>query len=135
MNEKAKKLWIDTLRSETVKQGRNRLCRLKDNEYYFCCLGVLCEIYQSESQDPKNKLEPLEIFKAGSSEIGFEFSYDDNYGGLPSRVREWADINNSFASFENEHNQYSDLVHLNDGFNGLTPKTFIEIADVIEKYF
>lgn len=38
------KLWTDALRSGKYKQGRVKLYNTKDDTY--CCLGVLCRVYE-----------------------------------------------------------------------------------------
>ncbi len=44
MNEVLKKRWVEALLSDRYKQGTNYL-RCDDR---FCCLGVLCDLYNSE---------------------------------------------------------------------------------------
>ena len=46
MNADVKTLWIAALRSDSYKQGTRFLC--KNN--YYCCLGVLCDIFVQNNQ-------------------------------------------------------------------------------------
>lgn len=39
--------WIDTLRSGRYRQARGRLKRTEYPDGAFCCLGVLCDIYDN----------------------------------------------------------------------------------------
>ena len=46
MNRENMMKWIDALRSGKYKQSKGNLCRIidvKNDEYLYCCLGVLCE--------------------------------------------------------------------------------------------
>jgi hypothetical protein len=45
MDAALKEKWVAALRSSKYKQGRSRL-RTKDDK--FCCLGVLCDVIDSE---------------------------------------------------------------------------------------
>lgn len=44
MNKAVKKRWIAALRSGKYKQGRKRLCSIKNGKSKYCCLGVLTDI-------------------------------------------------------------------------------------------
>ena len=48
MNQRVKRKWIAALRSGEYKQGKGYL-RKGDR---FCCLGVLCDLYRQEMNDP-----------------------------------------------------------------------------------
>lgn len=123
MNKKAKKLWIDTLRSETLKQGKQRLCVLEDNEYKFCCLGVLCEIYNHEQKlNHKKQLKISQCEDCSDESILFE--YDGEVAGLPLKVMDWAGLN-SMLPYAGDYS----LSGMND-----RGESFNKIADVIEKY-
>lgn len=130
MNKRIKQLWIDTLRSDTVKQGTGRLCKLRDNEYEFCCLGVLCEIYQSEASNSENNLQPLQVNENNMGYYDKHFSYDTNFGILPDKVKYWSELGNSLGSYYENNRLHSDLASQND-----SGKSFKEIADIIEKHF
>lgn len=106
MREDVKKLWVEALRSGKYQQGTGCL-RMDDT---FCCLGVLCDLHAKETGgkwDDRNE-------------------YLDCSGILPSRVRDWAglDQRDPFAG---------DTIPLT-GHNDRLLKTFPEIADLIEKH-
>lgn len=126
MNERIKKLWIDTLRSETVKQAQKKLCIYdsESKEYSFCCLGVLCEIYQSEARNPENKLTELKI---SNQEMGGGYSkyiYNQSDSYLPPEVMLWAELKEALPVTKNG----TSLSGAND-----TGTSFEKIADYIEK--
>ena len=43
-NKKVLRRWVKALRSGEYKQGRQRLCSVKNGEVHWCCLGVLADI-------------------------------------------------------------------------------------------
>ena len=49
--------WVSELRSGKYKQGYGLLKQIDDEEVILkhCCLGVLCELYQSEMKNNKKK--------------------------------------------------------------------------------
>lgn len=95
--------WLDALRSGKYKQGRHFL---RNNADEFCCLGVLCDIY-----DP-NKWKKREGDNA--------YIYDDNsISSLPSYLRK--ELGKAFQR---------DLIYFND----TDSLSFLEIADWIEEF-
>lgn len=44
MNREVKKKWVEALRSGHYHQGREHLRQNYDDDYEYCCLGVLCEV-------------------------------------------------------------------------------------------
>jgi hypothetical protein len=76
MNKRIKDLWVKALTSGNYKQGK--LC-LRDNQYY-CCLGVLCDLYLDEHQDAEWYIEDG-YYKI----LGEDFI-------LPHQIAEWANI-------------------------------------------
>lgn len=112
--KEVRKLWVDTLRNGRYEQGQCGLCC--NNKY--CCLGVLCELYQLHVGD-------LEITEYESYR-GTQLKYDGNTSYLPEKVREWAGLR-SMRGYISDTSQRS-LAHLNDDAD----KTFKEIADIIE---
>lgn len=99
MNAELKAKWIEALRSGRYEQGRERL-RSDDG---FCCLGVLCDVYDSSQwvTDP---------------ELG-GYLYDKAYAFLPTFLPAFAALGPTEAT----------LAGLND-----EGKSFVEIADYIE---
>lgn len=133
MNPRIKKLWVDTLRSNTVKQGFETLCFLetKTNEYKFCCLGVLCEIYNSEMKRLHKKQLKIDIYYTNNSKT--VYSYNNESGSLPIEVQEWSGLYTSCGSFKDiswASSKDTSLAHLNDA--GVS---FEKIAQIIEKEF
>lgn len=125
MNETIKAEWLAALRSGEYKQGRGQL----HAEDTFCCLGVLCDLH----------------IKAGQGEWDI-----DDYSGLymymnerefpPIEVMRWAGL-----EIVNPKVAGTALTSLNDGVEGYdeeedceviyeTPRTFAEIADLIEAH-
>lgn len=120
MNPEVKKKWIDALRSGHYRQGEDCL-KLRMEQNYFCCLGVLCDIYINEHPE-------LEINWIDHDYESSAFINEKLY--LPEQVREWVNLETKNATYINENGKKSSLDLDND--NG---KTFNEISDIIEKYF
>lgn len=132
INPRIKKLWLYELRNGKKKQGKKRL-RYKDT---FCCLGILCNIYQRE------KKKNLWIDELNN---GY-FSFSDEESVLPQKVADWAEIkivkSDSRRDFSNRNptiliradvlgiERPISLGQLND-----EGATFHEIADLIEKTY
>jgi hypothetical protein len=120
MNERIKKLWLDALRSDKYKQGRDRLRH--DNG--FCCLGVLCDIVKDEIGGRWEGPADNPIFVVG-----------DEYatGALPYAVQELAELKQSNPEIEaimiKDENAPVSLAGMND--HGVS---FAKIADIIEEH-
>jgi hypothetical protein len=95
--------WVEALRSGEYKQTRNYL----QDEYGFCCLGVLCEVMGLENTED----DILDITR-------YYYEGDYNISLFPGNLG---------SDLEIDHDEGT-LVNMND--NG---KTFSEIADWIEK--
>jgi hypothetical protein len=113
MNPQIKQKWVDALRSGDYKQTQHRL----HNEYGFCCLGVLCDLYGKE-----NNVE-WEI-----NEDSGKYMFQDKVGVLPFSVIKWSGIADSGPP-GNDQMYIGTLAALNDGGS-----TFNEIADLIEEH-
>lgn len=109
MNPKVKKLWIEALRSGKYKQGIKRLRTVKNR---YCCLGVLCDLYAKEHGKRWSR------DTMGEWVLGMERDYP------PDSVIEWAGTKHIGKKIAGR-----DLAEHND-----TGKTFLEIADLIEKH-
>lgn len=121
MNKEIKKLWIEALRSGKYKQGKGKLKR--DGKY--CCLGVLCAI--SPWKNCFMRMKPP-LFSASKNEMRL---LPDKNEILPNKVKEWAEIKHNNPVFFNEDlNLNSTLSREND----IKKRSFLEIADLIEKY-
>lgn len=108
MNKRIAELWISELRSGKYPQTVGCLASSEG----FCCLGVLCEVYQ---KDTGNLIE--EINENGDYVYGWEDEF------LPEPVAQWAEVGSEDPSACG-----AKLSSLND--NGMS---FEEIASVIEK--
>ncbi|MFO0452755.1 MAG: hypothetical protein ACK52I_29555, partial [Pseudomonadota bacterium] len=84
MKKEIAKLWVAALRSGKYKQGRHALHSIKDNNETFCCLGVLCDIYQQDRR--KKKKKGLFVDKTDLHKI----HYNNEGGILPLEVSDWA---------------------------------------------
>lgn len=120
MNPEVKALWVGALRSGEYGQTDGQLRRtyqLGEGEIpaEYCCLGVLCDLY-----DKANKTSSWD-------------DETDNFMGKgafpPKEVAEWAGMSahERDGLFKND-SEYNDVVSMND-----TKSTFSEIADVIER--
>lgn len=117
MNPKIKYLWVDALRSGEYAQAYGQLRRTYGEEAPagYCCLGVLCDLY-----DKANKTSSWD-------------NETDNFMGRsafpPREVTAWAGMddderNGLFGSAMERR----DVISMNDDGD-----TFSEIADVIER--
>lgn len=142
MKKSIMEMWVKALRSGKYKQGKSYL-NYCDEKY--CCLGVLCDLYNKQ------------LCSSGEEGIKYRhawnlwYTYDGLDGALPRCVMEWAGIHNTYGKFENDEylfdymnveNNLPSLAQLNDGvppenntFNLGIPKTFKEIADIIESNY
>lgn len=125
MKEKVMKKWVRALRSGKYKQGEGCLKQTSKKKTYHCCLGVLCELYNSDMK--KNKKKRLNETK----HTGGMFKFDNNAECLPKVVVKWAGLETNAGHFSGEstkNSPYDSLVMMND--LGVKFKT---IADAIEK--
>ena len=109
MKPEIKAKWVAALRSGEYQQGVGRL----REENQFCCLGVLCDLYQKEHPDA----DWLSLSRAARN----------THLQVPSQlVTEWSEIHD-----------YNPLVQIDGMARWLTShnddgRTFAEIADAIE---
>lgn len=128
MKPEIKADWLNRLRSGTYEQGRGRLRTEGDPESgepdRYCCLGILCEV----AADAGVVEHTLSGYKAGDS--------GEQLTVLPHRVAVWAGLESSNPTIAGD--KQLTLAEHNDGLHGDTehraPKTFAEIADLIERY-
>jgi hypothetical protein len=117
MNRDVKRRWLEALRSDKYEQTDQILGYYNDysNKRFFCCLGVLCDIYSKET---------------GRGEwLSHSFKIDSvNYlNFLPNEVMDWAGL------IENDprpNSESATLSAIND-----SGSDFNDIADIIEKNF
>ncbi len=129
--QEAQKLWIDALRSDKYKQGRNRL---KTDDQY-CCLGVACDLFAEYEGVGK---WGIAIFDNGlRKEFKEKFVVDNSEEVyyLPYQVRDWLGLTDSDGSCvltDDSDDQIPAFpVSLSD-LNDSSRKTFKEIACIIE---
>ncbi len=115
MNPELKDKWIKALRSGYYKQGQEVL---KSIDYKFCCLGVLCDIIDTNKWSLKTSLEA--------------YTWESSDSLLPRSLQNELDLDSyvmiDLLQKDSEYQRYS-LTMLND--QGMS---FDQIADVIE-YF
>ncbi|KKM79312.1 hypothetical protein LCGC14_1351050 [marine sediment metagenome] len=107
-------MWLAALRGGKYEQGQDSL---KTSDGKFCCLGVLCDLYNKSVAGKKRKAKWVADF--------FESSGDRQSNYLPKEVQKWAGIvgHNPIAGGKC-------LSHLNDA----SEFGFKRIADKIEKH-
>ncbi len=110
MKPEIKKIWLKALRSGNYKQGYRRL----NWHRRHCCLGVLCDLYSKAAGTPWTT-EPLQEAKFMHGAIDY----------LPEQVMNWSGM----TSADGDYGVRS-LIEDND-----KGKSFIEIANIIEKHF
>ena len=125
-------MWIKALTSGKYKQGKYVL-RTVDNK--FCCLGVLCDLYNQDMS--KKKKRTLKITKTNSTLNGTDpncYKYGNNDSYLPSSVMKWAGMKTNKGELLIDE-EFCNLAMLNDGEFGEKSFSFKKIAGVIKKYF
>lgn len=115
-----KSKWLYALRSEEYKQGKGFL-RTGDE---YCCLGVLCDLYQKETGNGfwSGTPEGLHYFVIGE---------EDTHRLPPAEVVDWSGMNDSNpVVYATPGGRYhcNGLGGVNDG--GFS---FLQIADIIEE--
>jgi hypothetical protein len=111
MNPEIKQKWTDALRSGDYKQGRACLRSIDDR---YCCLGVLCDVIG------------LEWHLNNNHKTFFTISFDS---------QDWdAYLPETLCNLLNlKRKDREDLMNMNDGVGGSTPKSFEQIANYIEE--
>lgn len=94
MNQEIKDKWIKALRSGEYKQGNQALCRIEQGEKYYCCLGVLTDLFVKEFPDVFSIVPKIDH----GVQICYYESIDE-YGNrhmessyLPNKVKDWAGL-------------------------------------------
>mgnify|MGYP000865142056 CR=1 FL=1 len=105
MKPRIAKRLVEVLKSGNFKKGKFKLAKIVDNKYQFCCLGVLCELYNYEQKLNHKKQLEFKLHKKSNSEEDTYASYDDKFGTTPDKVKKWAEISES---------EQDDLINLND---------------------
>jgi len=143
MKKDIAKKWVKALRSGKYKQGKHMLKAATKTGMRYCCLGVLCELYQ---QDRKRKKLPLlrtrdrteaerniAILPASVKKI-FAFGRDEFTTVVPPSVQKWAGLDDAAGTFLDDKPvilkpkcRCDSLAELND-----KGASFKRIADIIE---
>jgi hypothetical protein len=124
MNPEIKAQWVAALRSGEYKQGTGRLhLALEEGAEKMCCLGVLSHLaYVSGVCD--RQATPCNVYAYGR---------EGNTATLPQEVTTWSGLDDDSPYV----NGLLLTVH-NDGDDTqerrLFPKSFLEIADLIEEH-
>lgn len=128
MNNKQMQKWVTALRSGGYEQGKTYLRQKikKTGVNTFCCLGVLCDIYDNKKWewDTTNKIAKIDNQCSGLSSV-LQYKYGITqfgcFGKNNLKKQRFLTIGD---------NQYSSLTLANDG-----GATFMEIANCIEKNY
>lgn len=123
--------WAKALRSNRYKQGQNLLA----SEGEYCCLGVLCELYNEEQKKKNKKTLQVKILPVVPGKKFTCKEYNGERETLPKEVRKWAGIKTPNGVMESindddifESVPEPSLSALNDaGYS------FKDIAQVIER--
>jgi len=128
MKPEVKAKWIAALRSGEYAQGQNRH-RTKDS---FCCLGVLCDLFLKEGRGGKWDGTLASIQYDGQR---FDVSKDDGSSySLPKAVLAWAGVPSRGVRVRCEEESVAVGIDLlNDGVGEIRPRTFSELANIIEE--
>lgn len=130
MDAAKKAQWVEALRSGHYQQGTGNLHSVKDNEHFYCCLGVLCELADMDGVSLRKSDYPLDSVSVGHTVILTYNGYDDF---PPREVTDWAGLESQNPGTTETTTvdgtpMKVTLSWLND--NG---RTFSEIADIIER--
>ena len=113
------KKWIEALESGKYKQGTGYLCQKgPDGQFRYCCLGVLCETYNSS-----HKTNPIKK----NLEITSIIDYESQIGLLPDKVYRAAKLYSSGGMIKKRG--FNNLMILND----IRKWSFKQIASFIKE--
>lgn len=151
MNQEIKTRWVAALRSGDFKQAKRKLAVKNNPEtpMAHCCLGVLCELAVEDGiVEARNVPYGIGVIR--------EFGKDDTrswtQAQLPEEVAEWAGFVSSTTSSKvdptlftvpdtldggRDREYHVSCSESNDGYNyrNISPRSFAEIADLIEEKF
>lgn len=121
MNPEVKTLWVQALRSGEYQQGRGRLnsTDILTQTTGYCCLGVLCDVYNKNT----GKGEWLLDGRGTYGKVFVAAPNDRSATTLPNAVTEWSGLN--------QYSAVSHLVEMND--SRTIHRDFNGIADWIEE--
>lgn len=120
MNPEIKTQWLEALRSGAYTQAQGELIIENGN---MCCLGVLCDLFHKANPGRMEWVPDQKALRLSDADPIAPFSSHIP----PKEVCDWAGLTDSNPTIP--ENNYDTLAEHNDG-----GKTFLEIADYIEKY-
>jgi hypothetical protein len=129
MDPLVKSKWVAALRSGKYTQGRYSLATVgADGEIAYCCLGVLCDLAVKDGV----------ISEKSVTASGRYLQYLGESNVLPEYVRTWAGLDNlnpavACIPSAGRETRHLYLAELNDGTASIDPRSFAEIADLIEE--
>lgn len=118
MNNDVKALWVEALRSGEYTQTTDVL-RRRDS---MCCLGVLCDLHHKTTNDG-------EWTFSRDGVAHYITKQEKATTDLPRIVQAWAGLD-EYEPFIGERS----ITAHNDGRGDIAAKSFLEIADLIEKH-
>lgn len=131
MKQNIMKKWVKALRSGKFKQGTDALKQYNSKgQVKYCCLGVLCELYNEDMKKKKKKTLP-----ETTEDYNFKFvdwskctNFGDKAFDLPEEVMKWSGVETSTGYLGYALGAPPSLSSLNDA-----GKKFKTIANIIEK--
>ena len=142
MNKAIARRWVRALRSGKYKQGRRYLKQKDDNgKLRYCCLGVLCELYQAERARKKKRKLVVDADATGGKFCLFSFrqhrvrtaGYEQVTGELPTPVMRWAGMRTPIGEYNGDDGFVDNPGKALTVDNDVRRKSFRRIATVIEK--
>lgn len=144
MNDRVVEAWVLALRSGEFKQGKYVLNSVHESEGVvderFCCLGVLCKLYEEETGSLDHNLS---IVSTSGSSKAVARSYDGQTYCLPEPVIRWAGMKTATGDLEKAPPEVLDpmkhkcvsFTKFNNSLVDFNDKgaSFEELADIIEE--
>jgi hypothetical protein len=129
MKKKIADIWVKPLTSRKYEQGKEVLCRIKNNgDKSFCCLGVLTDLYQQDRAKKKKKKLSVDFHENFDESV---ISFNGVSGVLSPSVMQWAGMKHSEGTHCDEHDDCYNLAEMND----TECLSFIKIANHIKKHY
>lgn len=131
MKQNIMKKWVKALRSGKFKQGTGTLKQYNSKgQVKYCCLGVLCELYNQEMKKKKKKTLPETTEDYNSQFVDWSkcTKFGDKAFDLPKEVMKWSGVETSDGYLWYVLYALPSLSLLNDA-----GKKFKTIANIIEK--
>lgn len=138
MNEEWRDKWVAALRSGQYTQGVGSLTGPEDT---YCCLGVLCNIFDSAGWESN---EPGSAYVYDYNDNHDQSHFDDEAVDYSDHSEYWDETHSETelpgslaALLKVNHDDEQTLISFNDGVQGAhnplgVHLTFSEIADIIE---